>query len=399
MVILMFVKYGYYIILRIIIAVPLFINIVREMKFFPEKIIFYGALTFLAAIIDTLRVYKIKNSKIINFISMLFEIILIYYLTVNVSSDYLIYLMILLYDVIFFFEGKSTLFLIIYHFIFYITIWFRENNFDIYFNDKSFVDSIGFDFISNNLFYFSVIAVLYLLKRQNLERNEITFLNEKLKDTNNKLKMSLKKIKELVVEKERNRVAREIHDSLGHTLTALIMSLEYASKTLEINDTESAKKAIEKSQILARDSMQNVRKAIYTLKDTMNSENLKDSLNALITNLSLGNIKISMDIKGDIESYQPELKHVVYRSIQELITNSVKHGNADKIFIELHSGINFFYIEVSDNGKGCKKLSKGNGLNGIEMRVSEIGGQVEFCSEYGSGFITKINIPVKGESQ
>jgi signal transduction histidine kinase len=223
---------------------------------------------------------------------------------------------------------------------------------------------------------------------------EVIRLNEELNVMNKKLKDSILTIENLTISKERNRIAQEIHDTLGHCLTALVMHLEFLKK---ISDKENTKnlELIKKTENIARESMKELRKAVYALKEDEDIyKDFKFSLNNMAENISLNDIKVDFDFIGNVNELKLELKNIIFKTLQEIITNSLKHGKAKKINIKLKVTRIVVSIEAADDGIGCEDIIMGNGLKGIEQRFLSLGGIVNFNPEKNKGFSIKAVIPL-----
>lgn len=253
----------------------------------------------------------------------------------------------------------------------------------------------GQSFIFSGLIYVFCLISFYSFHEMSKERREANRLNKELNESNNQLKEYAKKIEELTISRERSRVAGELHDSLGHSLTALIMHLDFIEKVMD-SDKDRARELVIKTQAMARDSMGVLRKAVYALKEDKCIKGLKESINELIGNItSVEGINVQYQCDGNIEDMSPDLKNIIYRTIQEGITNSLKHGMASSISI--HTGVNGYYarLVVEDNGAGCKNIIKGNGLMGIEERIFALKGTIVYLNKSEGGFGFDICIPLK----
>lgn len=249
-------------------------------------------------------------------------------------------------------------------------------------NDISIIDVIREDFMGLvfKLLMISFISVsIFSYVALVVERNKVLKLN--------------KEIEELTISKERNRIAQDIHDNLGHSLVALNMNLDVISNIIDDNK-DKAKELLIKCQHLTKESMDSLRKAVYTLKEEDLSRGLIGSLKALIDNINeTSKIDISYHIDESIENVPLELKSIIYTTIKESLTNSIKHGKSTEIDIVLNVSYEI-RLEIKDNGIGCKNIVKGNGLMGIENRIYKINGHVEYNTEEGKGFEIRAIIPI-----
>lgn len=212
-----------------------------------------------------------------------------------------------------------------------------------------------------------------------VERNKVLKLN--------------KEIEELTITKERNRIAQDIHDNLGHSLVALNMNLDVTRNIID-EDKDKAKELLEKCQFLVKDSMNSLRKAVYTLKEEDLSQGLKNALQSLIHNINdTSNINIINNWDEKVEDTPFEHKSIIYAIIKEGLTNCIKHSKCSEININLHVK-DRVQLRIKDNGIGCDNFIKGNGLKGIEERINRISGYIEYKTKEGQGFEILVVLPL-----
>lgn len=247
-------------------------------------------------------------------------------------------------------------------------------------------DDFVYMIMITSVMYILVFSMFYIIKKQIILNNRLHFLMYELKEKNQCLE-------EMSVIRERNRIAREIHDTLGHTLTGAIIQLEAAKKQVKI-DKQLTIKTIEDTQNIVRSGFSDVKRAIKALRPIMVEENtLKDSLELLFERVQKDfdfTINYNIDLLSDIPN---NIKVSVYRIVQELITNSKRHGNANSMQIDIIYQDNIIKIDTKDNGKGSKVIHEGYGLTGIRERVNSLSGNVYFNSQENMGFNTSISIP------
>jgi signal transduction histidine kinase len=330
----------------------------------------------------------IKSRRVFFIISFIFSIIISVFLTAYVSNDFLIYFFFLTYEFIIDESGIYSFLIGIFHFLSFTYIWLVNSGMNLI-KDKNIFELIIYnstDFFTNIFIYFVIVAILFLIKRLINERNKVMKLNEKLKN-------SLEEIEILTIQNERNRLAQEIHDSIGHSIAGLIMHLDYLEKIYK-NNSKEVESIIEKSQNLARNSMKDLRKAVNTLKEDLNINNLQESIENLIENVSTKEKVIEYIFDGNIENMNQNIKYTVFRISQELITNSLKHSKGNKIYLYIKNDGDFIEIKESDNGFFNGIFEKGNGLKGIEKRVKSVNGEVIY--DYEKNFSILIKIPLEG---
>jgi signal transduction histidine kinase len=180
------------------------------------------------------------------------------------------------------------------------------------------------------------------------------------------------------VAEERNRLAREIHDSLGHYLTAMTMQLQAASK-LVTKEPERAAESIAKAEQMARESLAEVRRSVAALRASpVDTVALGDAIGELVQNLHDGGIATTFTLKGKSQSLPIQTKTALYRAAQEGLTNVRKHANASAVEIKLTYEPERVTLTIADNGTGQRgEESEGFGLLGLRERVTLLGGSLE----------------------
>jgi len=295
----------------------------------------------------------------------------------------------ILYELILYTDGKISLFFVLLQVLIFLFI----NAYKIGISQslvtlefwKEYILDVAMVFMF--IIFYSISLYSYKILRK--EKHKVDKLNKELELSYKKLKEQSEKIEELTIAKERNRVAREIHDNLGHSLVALNMTLDVAEKTID-RDMEKAKELILKSQKLVKESMDNLRKAVYALKEEKH-ERFTKSIEEMAENIeSTGKVKVILNINDKSESLSPEYKEILYFTIKEALTNSIKHGKADEIRIDLSLEENVKLI-IKDNGIGCKNLVKGNGILGLESRIKDYNGKMSFITN--DGFMIELSLP------
>ncbi|TCK87922.1 signal transduction histidine kinase [Natranaerovirga hydrolytica] len=254
------------------------------------------------------------------------------------------------------------------------------------FNLRNTIESVFF-FLINGLIIVSTAFTKYYVE----EKKKTQELYEKLLTTHEQLQEYTIKAKELSIVKERNRIARDLHDTLGHSITGLIMQLELAENYME-QDKEKTKVLINQSKDNARDSLRQVRMAINALKEK--EEFGVNSIKSLIKDfIEKTHIHIDFGILGDEKSLSPQIYIVIYRTIQEALTNSIRHGKASRINIKITFSEKNVFLYIEDNGMGCNTIIVGNGLRGMKERVKSVKG--ELFIRGNSGFRIKVSIPIE----
>ncbi|QOY36729.1 AAA family ATPase [Anaerobacillus isosaccharinicus] len=220
-------------------------------------------------------------------------------------------------------------------------------------------------------------------------------LEEKVKERTKHLQNSHLAMAEALAEKaklaERNRIAREIHDTVGHTLTTILVQIE-AGKRLAKKDVHLAIQNLEQSQHQVRAGLNEIRTSLRTLSDGDYSNQLIPSLRTFIKEV---NHKTQIEIEHDFSdiTLPPDQKYVIYRAIQEGITNGIRHGEATKFNCFLKTSEDGLTFIFEDNGKGAENVKFGMGLSAMKERVEELRGSLFIQSKKGTGFCIKIVFP------
>ncbi|NSX05291.1 sensor histidine kinase [Cupriavidus gilardii] len=185
---------------------------------------------------------------------------------------------------------------------------------------------------------------------------------------------------------ERTRIARELHDAMGHHLTALTLHLDLAARLAGGKAGESVAVARD----LARRLLGEVRAAVGAQRMPQPA-GLREALTQLCAGLPGRRIELRMD--DSAEPDDPVLAHVIFRCVQEAVSNAVRHGDAQQIRIDLCSRHGAVELRVGDNGIGAQAVQPGNGLRGMRERVEARGGTVHFHSRPGAGFHVHVSVP------
>ncbi|WP_102399388.1 sensor histidine kinase [Haloimpatiens massiliensis] len=228
------------------------------------------------------------------------------------------------------------------------------------------------------------------LKAQNLY-DKLRISEEKLKKANSDLESYAKSIEELTVLRERNRISREIHDSVGHSISTMIIQLGAIEKIAQ-KDAMAAALMAKNLGEFAKNSLQEVRMAVRELKpiEFDKYEGIL-AVEALIKNFQkLTGIEVKLGFTKDKWSLNSDKCFVIYRIVQEFLSNSLRHGKATKVNIFMNFNLESLVITLQDNGVGAEYIEKGVGLKSIWERVGELGGNVSYNSKKGEGFLLKV---------
>ncbi len=285
-----------------------------------------------------------------------------------------------------------------------------------------------------------ILSVATFAQYNKSEREKKDVLYKEVLDAHKKLKSYTEELKRLSIIEERNRIARDIHDNLGHNMTALIMQLQMAEHYLN-KDNIKSEELIKNSIQTAKDGMKNIREVVETLRVYENSSNFGKEINGDKAEYkNIDNVKKLSDIKKLIEEFaektgveihlnikneddrrarisfesskstnefvynlnennisqNSKINTALYHILQECLTNAVRHGKSTKIWIEINITNNLINFSVKDNGSGAENIKniegikEGYGLKGIRERVEAFRGNIEYCfNKDHSGFLVK----------
>ena len=247
--------------------------------------------------------------------------------------------------------------------------------------------------ISLNVIMFVVYCVNIINKQQgNIE--EIHGLNEKLQQVNEQLQEYTVMAEKMAKTKERNRLAREIHDTLGHTLTGISAGIDACIATIG-TAPDQTKQQLEVISKVTRDGIQDIRRSVNQLRpDALERLNLEYAINKMVTDINaMSDVHLYFDCKVKILRFDEDEENAIYRIIQESVTNAIRHGQAGEIWITIHKEDGTIVLQIKDNGIGCKNIKKGFGTRHIKERIEMLSGTVTFDGR--DGFIVNARIPIR----
>lgn len=237
--------------------------------------------------------------------------------------------------------------------------------------------------------YFSFSALTFITStvasQQAGEREEQRRLNSELRATRALLAESSRIA-------ERMRIARDLHDLVGHHLTALTLNLEVASHLTN----EAAGVHVRKAQSTAKHLLADVREVVSELRQD-DAIDLTQALRSLIEGVPGLNVHLSTPPRFEVED--PRRAQMLLRCLQEIVTNTVRHANARNLWLAFeHHGADELRLEARDDGRGAPHYKAGNGMTGMRERLAEFGGEVSVVTAAQGGFQLTMSLPL-GEEQ
>ena len=269
-------------------------------------------------------------------------------------------------------------------------------------------ESVALDLLISNAFEDLIIFVLHFLimnfllfiyrKNEEIAKRvkELDESNQKLEESNQKLAEAMEKLKEVTALEERQRIAKDIHDTAGHSITTVIMQTEAAKLAIE-RDPEGAKRSVVAANLQAKHALEELRESVHLLSGSRTQMTLKDMLLDIVHESTDGTgIAVRCDI-DDVSLCDAKCRFLC-NTLKEGISNGLRHGKATAFYVELKKtgkDVNFL---LSDNGTGMEisSLKEGFGLRGMHSRAASLGGTVWFETEIDEGFEIHLRLPLDG---
>ncbi|WP_146204105.1 MULTISPECIES: sensor histidine kinase [Pseudidiomarina] len=228
---------------------------------------------------------------------------------------------------------------------------------------------------------FNVFALIMMESRRNAE-----FQKERAEQANRELIAMQSLVKEASQQEERLRIARDIHDLVGHHLTALTVQLQVLARKVP----EALKVDVERSRTISKLLLADLRVAVSEMREH-EQLNLREALEALVEKLPGTEVSLAFPNKVAVLNLEQAL--AILRGVQESVTNSVRHGKATKVGIEVQQSERELVVRVKDNGQSSKPIEFGNGLNGMQERLKSFNGTVT-VERQARGVLVCLRIPV-----
>ncbi len=264
------------------------------------------------------------------------------------------------------------------------------------FNLALFLNNVFQMLIQYGILSFFLYLLKYMLKQNEMIESTLQKLTAKTLEqeiTLEELKEAYQRLEDITIMKERNKLAREIHDTLGHTLTTALMETE-AGKILINKDKELGIEKIELAQEQIRKGLEDLRSSVALLSKGDELVSLKSSLEHFLQETIRHTgvmIKFDINLKEQLDT---SIRKTLFRALQEGITNGIKHGRSTVFVFTLFQQEDYIEFLLQDNGKGCSAVIQGFGLKSMQERVKEVNGTMSIESEPEEGLSLNIRIPI-----
>lgn len=221
-----------------------------------------------------------------------------------------------------------------------------------------------------------------------LATQELSGARDELRRVNSELRATQSLLTENTRVAERVRIARELHDLVGHHLTALTLNLEVATHLIEGKALEHVHQARSVARLLLSD----VREVVGEMRSS-DGVNLAAALQKLVEGVPQP--AIHLHIPEGFGVTDPQRAQVLLRCAQEIITNCVRHAQAQNLWLELEIRSSALHLNAKDDGQGMQQARIGNGLNGMRERLRQLGGGLELDTAKGHGFALHAHLPME----
>lgn len=255
---------------------------------------------------------------------------------------------------------------------------------------KNFITTLNLALFILILIYFAI----YQLNQENYIQNKLALASK----ANYELKNYAALSEYIAKDRERKRIARDIHDSVGHALTGIAAGIDATLVLIDI-DPDATKKQLTKIQVAVKQGIKDVRKALNRIRPgALNNYTLEKSLTKMLNEYAdISQIQIDFSYHWGTTDFEKTTEDVVFRIIEESITNSLRHGHASKVSITCNKNDkNFYQMIIKDNGCGTVNFKPGYGITQMKERVAIINGKISFNGN--NGFTTKVEIPIEGDT-
>ena len=208
-----------------------------------------------------------------------------------------------------------------------------------------------------------------------------------------------------VQEDERRRLARDLHDGLGQNLTAIMNLIGQALDALGRGDT-APRATLEKSRALAATTLEETRALSRLLRpQILDDLGLEPALRWLARTFAENHgVEVRLDLEQPLPALDGDRSTLIFRAVQEALTNVVKHAQARHVDVALHRHANCVRLSIADDGRGCDVTAavsrnsegRGAGIGGMRDRVRLFSGEFAIKSQPGAGFRIEIEFPLRG---
>lgn len=246
------------------------------------------------------------------------------------------------------------------------------------------------------LIYLIFYLIDYLIKQNRIIENSLKeIILKKLEKDNlyDNLKEAYEKIESITTLKERNRIAAEIHDTVGHTLTTVLIELEASKRLINKDNKDKSLEKLNLAQGQVRKGLNSIRSSVRILAEGADILNFYKSINAVINQCEINSeIIIEREIHEDV-FIQEEYHDIIMSALMEGLSNGLRHGNSTYFKFKLIQEDEKILFELENNGLGKGVIIPGFGLKSMKLRVEELHGEFYISSKEEMGFKLSFKLP------
>lgn len=239
---------------------------------------------------------------------------------------------------------------------------------------------------------FFVGGFSFVARREMEWRTRAEKLTARVVHANQQLKDYAERVADVSRSEERNRLAREVHDGLGHYLTSIFVQLE-ATAAVAASEGRPIPEGVVRAQRLAKEGLEEVRQSVAVMRShERRGPALEDALRKLVDDVE-DSLTAHLEMEGALSAVTPTLQHATLRIAQEALTNVRRHARAQLVRLRVEVDDDALRLHVEDDGQGAECKPTGWGLEGIRERVSHLGGECEFGPSPQGGFFVHVRLP------
>lgn len=243
--------------------------------------------------------------------------------------------------------------------------------------------------------YGLAIAAGQLFAQRGRERRQYEETVARFEEAEARLSTFTETARDLAVARERQHMAEELHDTLGHALVGTLLQLQVAKKWLR-KDADAAEARLRDIEDHIRGTLDQVRQALRRGPRRRSLLPLHAALEALAADFAAaGGPEVHLVLRPDPESVSDvsaDVADVLYRTAQEALTNAVRHGRATRIRLEAEAVGPRLFLRITDNGVGADQYTPGLGIQGMVHRIQTVGGTLRFETAPGAGFTVEVGV-------
>lgn len=233
----------------------------------------------------------------------------------------------------------------------------------------------------------------YLLRSEESERHRLAL--EELEQAQARVAQYAEATRKLAASHERQRLAEELHDTLGHALVGTLLQVQVVKRLMPDDPAEAAARLVRVEEDV-RNTLEKVRHALRRGTEQRGRLPLHLALESLLADFTAaGGPTVQLILRPDpdtVSDVRPEVADVLYRTVQEALTNAVRHGRATHIRVDVEAVGPRLFLRVTDNGEGTDHYTPGMGLSGMIGRVQKVGGTLRFETARGAGFTVEVGV-------